>query len=313
MISISYTITPTITDHLIAIDAHRRTILTTPLSPRNEQRLHWDSIIGHITASLALANTTIPKSQIVTILTHPSKHPTATEQLVLSYKRALDWLHEEWSANPKTITFPVVETLASIALPAHSARAALRDDEENIRHLLTYLQSQSDHPILVAGLAHGQIASSSNRNLSSGLICRLTTALILAKYGYDCRGMLAIDPFWTENRERYDRALESINRLGQLTAWLEYFTGVAQEAYDGLAEEISHAAAHLPISTWLLAPREDQIMHRLDSPTSRITNRDVQRSFHISQVTASRVLTRLVSLGLLFAHGKGRSVYYTKA
>jgi len=34
--------------------------------------------------------------------------------------------------------------------------------------------------------------------------------------------------------------------------------------------------------------------------------------FKVSQITASRDLSKLGALGLLFIHGKGRSVYYTK-
>ncbi len=43
-----------------------------------------------------------------------------------------------------------------------------------------------------------------------------------------------------------------------------------------------------------------------------ITNKKVQKLFKVSQITASRDLAKLASVGLLFTHGKGRSVYYTK-
>ncbi len=317
MIPISYTITPAITDHLVAIDSYRRAILLTPVSPRTEQKLRWIADIDHMTGSLSLSQPALTKSHISAIITHASKHPSSQEQLVLAYKRALDYIRDSWAANPEPISFSTFETLGSIILPARTIRAALQKEEANIRHLLTYLQSHTDHPFLIAGVAQGQIASSPLYTLSHGLICRLTTTLILAKYGYNCRGMLALDTYWSDDRVRYDRALSSISRTGQMTAWLEYFTAVAESASEDLSHKITQSGERVmgitPAAVWQLTQREEQIIHRLDAPTSHITNRDVQHSFHVSQVTASRDLTRLAALGLLFAHGKGRSVYYTRA
>lgn len=317
MISLSYTITPTITDNLVAIDTFRRTILTTPVSPRNESKIRWSATISHITGSAVSAETTMSKSQIVAMLTHLSRHPTKTEQLVYMHKHVLEWIREEWTANPKPVTFQVIETLASNVLPQRVVEDAIQTNKDDIRHVLTYLQSQSDHAVLIAGIAQGSITSASRGNSSLGLICRLMTVLILAKYGYDCHGFLALDPYWIEDQQRYERALQSIERTGQLTAWLEYYTAVAETAYENLTTTITRIAGEnaidAPLSTWQLRDREEHILHRLDAPTSRITNSDVQRSFHVSQVTASRDLSHLTALGLLFSHGKGRSVYYTRA
>lgn len=317
MISISYTITPTITDHLVAIDSYRRLVLTTPLSPANERKLRWTAVIGHITGSLALSDTALPKSHIIAVLTHPPKRPTPPEQLVLSYRQALDWLTETWSANPKSVTLSVLETLTTMIIAPRRVSTAFQDEEANIRHLLTYLQSQSDHPMLLAGITQGLLASSSLDTRTRVPISLATTSLILAKYGYDCRGLLALDHWWAASHDRYTEAMQSINRLGQLTAWLEYYTAIAESAYEHLAMTVSHAGegvvSDLPAATWQLTEREEQIIRHLASPTRRITNRDVQRSFRVSTVTASRDLTRLVSLGLLYTHGKGRSTYYTKA
>lgn len=318
MITITYTITPAITAHLIAIDAYRRTILTTPVSPRNEQKLRWSAMIGHIAGSLTLAQTTLLKSHIIAMLTYPSKRPTSAETLVTSCKNCIDWIRDEWSANPKLITLSTVETIATMILGNKTADVMFRHDQQTVKQILTYIQTQSDHPVLVAGIAHGMIAGSSTENVPQGLVSRLLGTLILTKYGYDCRGMFAVDHAWIEGKERFLRALTSIQTQQNLTAWLEYYTAITESVYESLAASITRLGSDVltgdsPYATWRLHPREEHILHRLDAPTSKITNRDVQRAFHISQVTASRSLTHLLSLGLLYAHGKGRSVYYTKA
>ena len=68
----------------------------------------------------------------------------------------------------------------------------------------------------------------------------------------------------------------------------------------------------LPATFWEITTRQKEIMMYLENPTASVTNKTVQKLFNISQITASRDLARLANLGLLLAHGKGRSVYYTK-
>jgi Fic family protein len=51
----------------------------------------------------------------------------------------------------------------------------------------------------------------------------------------------------------------------------------------------------------------------VDRPGTRITNKMVQKHFKVSQITASRELAKLATLGLIISIGKGRSIYYTKA
>jgi len=69
---------------------------------------------------------------------------------------------------------------------------------------------------------------------------------------------------------------------------------------------------NLPSSFWKLNGRQQSILSVLENPGEKITNKDVQKKFGVSQITASRDLSHLTTLGLLLAHGKGRSVYYTK-
>ena len=65
-------------------------------------------------------------------------------------------------------------------------------------------------------------------------------------------------------------------------------------------------------SLWRLSNRQKLIMEKLENPNIKITNREVAKMFAVSQITASRDLSKMVNLGILLPHGKGRSVYYTK-
>ena len=66
------------------------------------------------------------------------------------------------------------------------------------------------------------------------------------------------------------------------------------------------------LATWKLTERQKKIMEKLENPNIQITNRDVQKMFTVSQITASRDLSKMVNLGILLPHGKGRSIFYTR-
>lgn len=319
MIAISYTLTPTIQDYLLDIDKFRRSILITPLPLPTEQKLRWQATNEHIYGSLQLQGSSITKSQINNLLLHPVKHPTAWETDALAYKNALDIVRADWTANPKPLQPSHIGALSLIALP-HAARQSmhlLKESEADIKQLLSYAGSQKDHPLMLAGMFYGQLIQTEIGGFTHGILPPLMTTVILAKYGYDCRGMLALEPQWIASMEAHNHAIKSIRTHGNLTAWLEHFIIAAHTSYDLLYTQIRDAAntGLTPSSaqTWNLNSREESILRYLENPAAKATNKVVQHLFRVSQVTASRDLSHLASLGLIFSHGKGRSVYYTGA
>lgn len=317
MTGISFTITPITADNLNAIDALRVKILATPMPYLEERKLRWHATITHIIGSLSLSGMPVSHGQVMTYLLHPSKKPDQIEHAVLAYKNILDWFAESWTANPKPISFSLLEAFARVLLPERLVTPSLRADEHDIRHLLAYISTQSDHPVILAGVAHGLLAETAISETTHGMFTNLVRTLMFTKYGYDCRGWIALEPYCNEDKNRYYRALSSIERTGQQTAWIEYFTAMTKIAYESLESVISGKSVSpftaTPAALWQLNDRDQKLLRILESPTNRITNHDLQTLFHISQVTASRTLTRLTALGLLYTHGKGRSVYYTKA
>jgi predicted HTH transcriptional regulator len=65
--------------------------------------------------------------------------------------------------------------------------------------------------------------------------------------------------------------------------------------------------------TYQLSLRQKQILSLAEPPNTLVSNKLVQDTFRISQITASRDLAKLASLGLLIPHGHGRSTSYSKA
>lgn len=142
----------------------------------------------------------------------------------------------------------------------------------------------------------------------------LLMILILARAGYDAKGMLTLETTLINDHKAYSHALASIGSYGQMTIWLEYFATCTLEAYKSLEEHTIFSINHPEESTeFFLNDRQKQILLLLDGHGAKITNHEVQKRFRISQITASRDLARLVSLGLLVSFGKGRGISYSLA
>ncbi|EKE05146.1 MAG: Fic family protein [uncultured bacterium] len=149
---------------------------------------------------------------------------------------------------------------------------------------------------------------------ATGRVARLLSHLILAKYGYNLRGFLVLEDYYRADIVTLRNVSKSIELHGSATIWLEYFSlGVV----NGMQKVINNIQNTTPSSIisqsyWKLNERLEKIISFLENPNSKITNKDVQKQFGVSQITASRDLTKLTSMGILLSHGKGRSITYTK-
>lgn len=100
-----------------------------------------------------------------------------------------------------------------------------------------------------------------------------------------------------------------------ITQWLEYYGETMIHQLEKIVSFISAAPATIPSvprAFWKLTDRQRIILEDLEEPGLMVTNKAVQAKFKVSQVTASRELNKLSTLGLIFPHASGRSTYYTK-
>lgn len=274
MFSVTFTVSSNLTDTLTSIDQYRTAILLTPIPPHKEAILRW----------------------------HTTRLPDLDER----QRMAFSSLRNDWTAQGKPFTVASLETIVGILFPRieRSLLRAIRQEESEWKRLFTYLSAQKDHPIIQASLLCASLSESKLASIKS--IPPMVAILSLASNWYDCRGML---PF----PKPTERAGSVLERYGQLTVWLESFTKELAGSYETLSQTIRASLSEPVHPAWNLPNRHKRILSLFENPKVTVTNRDVQRLFHISQVTASRDLTHLTALGLLYPHGKGRSVYYIKA
>lgn len=324
MLNFSYTLTSKIKQNLDIFEAKRASILLTPVSPRHELMLRWTTMRDRVYYSLALANNPLSKKEITTLLTRQPvgfenmKKITRRERQALRYRQALEHIRHVWLVTKKKVT-----TTEIIKLNKLATKGTLQVEEKILLELTEYLQTE-ENVIIKSLIAHNQLKSLAAFTQGNARTARLLTLLILYKHGLDMRGGINLDEYFYDNLATYMRIGQITKSEHNLTSWLEFATSAlvanAEDVYEKVtswrnsdSEVAGLDTREIPEAFWNITDRQKHIISLLDQPLATITNRKVQKYFKISQITSSRDLAKLTNLGILLSHGKGRSVYYTRA
>jgi Fic family protein len=317
MAILSYHLSERLKDYLATIEKLRQKILLFPLNPKEELRLKWEMNLQRIFWAMSLIDNPLNKSDVIKLLsTPPKKKLNNSEKDILNQRNAMNYLKENWLVSTSPITINTIRHLYDIACKETSGAVGtvFNTFEKEINLVLEYLQTGNENPIIQAGIAEIQISIINPFTSGNGRMARLMPYLFLYKYGYDFREMLNLEEFYRRDLVAFRQIRENVRNTKNLTLWLEYFTfGIITQLKKaiGIIEQ-SKFQTDIAASFWRLNDRQKQILLSLEQPGARITNKNIQKNFGVSQITASRELAKLVNLGLLFPHGKGRSVYYTK-
>ncbi|MGI8420469.1 MAG: hypothetical protein ACR2LN_07575 [Candidatus Levyibacteriota bacterium] len=315
MISIAYTISPYLSRYLEKVEVLRQQIILYPLAPRREMELQFVTTVDRIKFALALIEQPIPPSSIRTILSNQivfamQKNPKLDSQqaAVLHYKAGLDYIKRNWTRSPGMVTGKNFEELF----------ACLSDQpipvtEQRMKEIVSYLQTSADNPLIQAAIAKLLFRSIIHSGTEGEAFSTLCAYLFLYKGGQDCRGLILLERAWHEDKKIFLGQYNTVIAKQNITNWVEFFVKTLSIELENIQQNLSqnpHLVDHENIGK--LNERQKTIMTLLDDPKTVITNRTVQKIFHISQITASRDLAKLTNLGLLFTQGKGRSVRYTR-
>lgn len=311
MLNISYNISPRLQEYLGKIEDLRKQILLTPIPQALELRLRWEAVFNRIHYSLKLAGNSLKRQDMLKLLSEVTHKKISSDQkAVLAYKKALDYISQNWQGAQNA-----VDARAIINLHKIIGNGKLRVPQAGLQHLLNYLQARIENPIIQAAIVAIEMEKMQLFTERNSQIAFLSAYLFLCKCGYDFKGFLAYEAAWMEDektfRDNHERALSSVS----LTLWLEYFAQSILQQLETTIQSIKKlkiGTVGLRESFWRLNERQKSILSFLDHPETTITNRQIQKKYKISQITASRDLAKLTNLGCLFSHGKGRSVYYTK-
>ena len=301
MLTISYNISATLKNSLFKVDALRQKILSIPVSPQTETIARWQATLTHLEGWASLSNQPLTKTYIIDVLNqlHTKTAPQPANK-ILNYKNAINYLREFWPANPARVSSNTIRELANIL-------GVNPGSEKEVESLLNYLQTGQVHPVIQSATAHLYFYPSRLAYLSS--------LLFLAKHGYDLRGWLSLEDYWNQNKQEYLAVIQKASSSTNTTLWLEFFCQAMLHQMEKIHSALIHPPqpSHMqPAAFWQITKRQQQILDQLNQPGLSIANKEVQSLYKVHQITASRDLSKLATLGLLIPHGHGRSTKYTK-
>ena len=309
-----YTSSPAIIESIDTLMTMRQSLLLSPLSPRTELRLSFEATVSKIRASLFLSGVEIDIEMISDILLSHPKQPSKKQTIIIEYNNALARIATDWKNSGKPISYQTVLALITPSSQYQHTDRLPRSTEADIRELLSFFDTSVINPFLKAAIASHLFLVHPAFSEDRGRTGRLIASAVLSHGGMDVRGLLSPEIPWVGKESTVAKALKESLDKGSLTPWIETYLLLCLASLTKTIEALKEKkfTTSLPVSYFDLTERQKEIIKLSTHPEATITNSEIQKRFNISQITASRDLSRLVGLGLLYSHGAGRSIYYTK-
>ncbi len=185
---------------------------------------------------------------------------------------------------------------------------------------LTWLKTSEKkeiNTVLVAAIAHMELAAIHPFNDGNGRTARALATLVLYQRGYDFRRLFALEDYYNTDRPAYYKAINLgktyDERRTDITSWLEYFVTGFKEEIDGVKKKILPLAGRAALgeikSQIYLTPEQLKIIDFLDQ-VGRITVKDAEEILSCPRRTAQLQLQKLKKIKMIKAIGKGKSTVY---
>lgn len=189
---------------------------------------------------------------------------------MIGYRNAMDYIYDEWSITPKTVTAETILTLQDI-----SCRGNLIGDTADLKQFLDYIQASLEHPVIQAGIAQIQMVRVRPFSEGNGRVGMLLAQLFLYKGGFDLRRMVAVEEYLHHDREQMNKAIDVCLKSGNLTGWLEYYANALISQMEKTIEKMktSGTMLSLPTAFWELTDRQKEILRFLENPQTSVTNK----------------------------------------
>ena len=186
--------------------------------------------------------------------------------------------------------------------------------------LVDWLRKSIDkdiNPIIVASIAHQEIAAIHPFNDGNGRTARALATLILYERGYDFRHLFALEDYYNTNRQEYYKAINVgknfEERRTDLTSWIEYFVNGFKEEIDNVKTKITMLSLHKvdeKIKSQIYLTKDQlKILDFLDQ-LGKINIKDIVDVLSCPKRTAQYHLKKLKNIKLIKQVGKGPSSAY---
>jgi Fic family protein len=342
-----YTITDKILDDISRIVSGREIIEHSKLIPKWELSLRREARLHNAHSSTSIEGNRLTLEQVRALSEKKEVVASAKDkQEVLNYLQALDAIpkYAKKKAIDIKLFLDIHRTITKGTLREEKDCGVFRDiqvfvgkrifDGTRFKEVVAYMppdtkdvpklteefldwlnseKAKKINPVILAGIAHYEIARIHPFIDGNGRTGRLLATLVLFKSGFDHRRFFALDDYYDQDRSLYYAALKTAQQAkGDITEWLEYFTGGVLYSIHKVKETIvklgfsprSERAKQIELTEKQLKILE------IIKEKGKVSNRDLRKVFKISRQAMLKEISKLIDVKVIKLVGKGRGAYY---
>lgn len=344
MFSPQFNITAEMLNALGRIEVIREKIATCRIQPKAEYRLKQEALVSMVHHSTAIEGNPLSPLEVKRVLDGKSVSQSKRAIYeVQNYKKALDFIAKR--TTPKITSRDILKihriTTRNILpeescgqfrkQPVYVVRRTPVSQEirysgpehkkvpkliENLCKWIEASQQKKLSPILIAGIAHAEIAAIHPFVDGNGRTARLLATLILYTEKYDFRKLFALENHYNTNRPAYYDAIHlgktyQERQKSSLTNWLSYFVEGFLAEMELVLDKVRpllylNKTGAKPV---VLSKEEIQIMDFLQEMHSA-TSKDIVDILSVSQRTAQRYLKQLLKKKVIKKRGTKKNARY---
>lgn len=326
-----------------AIEAARQVIENAPLLPYWEKKFQEEAAIRSVHFGTHIEGNELSLNQVERVL--EGEQIVARErdvQEVINYRNVVNYIEEKQNApiDEDTIFDLHKIVVHKILSPQDSGHYREKDVvirnsitgevsfkpphsievEWQMKDLVHFIQNERDiHPVLKTGIVHYEFVRIHPFLDGNGRVGRALSMLVLFREGYDVRKFFSIEEHFDRDPEAYYDSLQSVEkRNGELTVWLEYFTGCLAIELTKIKEKIEHISIDSTLKKKLGGPvmltdRQLKIVEYMQQ-IGYLENKVFANLFpDVSEDTVLREVQDLVKKGIIVKKGRTKGVKYLMA
>jgi len=342
MFKTNFKITNKIINHIVDISAARELILNASLLPQWEVKLRKEAIVKMAHHSTSIEGNPLTLEQVKKLfIGNKIAAWEKDKNEVLNYVRVLEYIDKLGEKKAKEITEDIILKIHQLntngILPEHQSgfyrripvavvngygRVIFQPPPVNrittlMKDFISWLnsdQAQELYPVLLSGISHYEFVRIHPFIDGNGRTARALATLILYLKGFDTKRFFALDDYYNEDRDRYYAALQTVDQKTlDTTQWLEYFCEGVAVSMNRVKDTVLQLSRDRRLKDKrgqiFLNEKQIRILKYLQTGL-KITTKECQDMFNVSERTARNYLNELVKKDLIKPVGPQKGRYY---
>lgn len=345
MFNPKFTITPQLLNNLNAIEVMKAKIAVCKIHPKEELILRREAILSMVHNSTAIEGNRLNEFEVKKVLEGKKVYASDRDiHEVKNYKKALEYISKRKSPiiSEKDILKIHRCTTGKVLSKENSGKYRKGPvyvvkrtiisteiiytcpDYKNVPKLVSNLcewinksRKEKLSPILIAGVAHAELAAIHPFVDGNGRTARLLATLILYTENYDFRKLFALDNYYNENRPEYYKAIHlgadyQERSTASLTNWLEYFVMGFLSEMELVMDKIKpFLYLKNNNSEKLILSKNELIILDFLNEMHSVTSGDIENVLTVSKRTTQRLLASLTKKNIVIKHGTKKNARYS--